>query len=118
MKLTLEEAEEKLIEKGLITRDEIEKDKREKRFGKSKCRVLLRFKRAVENDEENFFFPEKPDSKNFNDKAARLFRNGGKRINQLRDCTFAATVSPNPCLAFSRRQKFKNQRPTQIQLFR
>ena len=62
MKLTLEEAEEKLIEKGLITRDEIEKDKREKRFGKSKCRVLLRFKRAVNNDEENFFFPEKPDT--------------------------------------------------------
>ena len=36
MKLTLEEAEEKLIEKGLITRDEIEKDKREKHFAKQR----------------------------------------------------------------------------------
>ena len=78
MNLTLEEAENKLIEKGLITREEIDADKENKFFGKGNCRILHRFIRAVKNDEENFFFPERPDTRRFTEKANRLFRNGGK----------------------------------------
>ena len=76
MLLTLEEAENKLIEKGLITREDIDADKEKKFFGKGNCRILHRFITAVKNDLENFFFPETPDTRNFTNKATRLFRNG------------------------------------------
>ena len=55
MILTLEKTEEKLCKLGLVTREIIEKRKREKHFGKPTCFILKKFQRTVREDYRTFF---------------------------------------------------------------
>jgi len=76
MILSLKDAEILLIERNLITREEIESLKEKKLFGKSNCKACGRFKKAV-NEDYRPFFPEKPCKRSFSRTADRLFRSGG-----------------------------------------
>jgi len=71
MILSLEEAENFLIEKKLIKQHEIQKLKEEKHFGRSNCKALGRFIRAVKEDYSQIF-SKKPCAKNFVFKAKKL----------------------------------------------
>ena len=79
MRLTLENAENKLIDLGLATRDEIEKQKEKRKFGQKECKILRRFRKAVKENYEDFF-PEKPNMSLFKIRSERLFHTGGEFI--------------------------------------
>jgi hypothetical protein len=73
MILSLADAEQFLIEKNLIKRDEIEELKEKKLFGRSNCKALGRFQRPVREDYEQIF-PKKPCAKSFRRTVEKLFR--------------------------------------------
>ena len=78
MILTLEKTEEKLCKLGLVTREIIDKRKREKHFGKPTCFILKKFQRTVREDYRTFF-PRPPCWKRFDERARFLFKNGGSQ---------------------------------------
>ncbi|CAG5101500.1 Oidioi.mRNA.OKI2018_I69.YSR.g17150.t1.cds [Oikopleura dioica] len=82
MFLTLEEAEDKLIEKGLTTREEIDADKKTKR--------------AVKDDEENFFFQRDQIRRDSLRKLLVFFEMEGRKTF-LANLQKRKTTAPNYC---------------------
>lgn len=78
MKLSLVEAENKLIELGAVTREEIDYLKKKHYYGQKGCKVTRRFEKEVERD-FSAFFPAQPDKKSFKQRAYRLFKKGGNK---------------------------------------
>ncbi|CAG5105361.1 Oidioi.mRNA.OKI2018_I69.chr1.g2062.t1.cds [Oikopleura dioica] len=78
MKLSRDEAEDKLVELGAVTREDIDYLKRNHYYGQKGCKVTSRFKKEVEKD-FSAFFPAEPDKKSFKERARLLFKKGGSQ---------------------------------------